>query len=408
MAQAPLRRIAQMQYIGRGAFSGAGMDGARESDLLSVIGLAYDAALAGGDWTVVLGKLASCLNGHSAMLRMADYTRRDIRLFDTFGYSPALPERYREHLIEIDPYRDGFEIMPIGRIVTVDEYLGPRNRRRGEFYNLYERPNGAEYTIGVALSRKEAFTLHLGIHRGASVGEFGADAREFLARVVPHLARAVLLREALATASARQQMTESALDVLHVGVAITDAKGTLLFINRAGERFVAASRGSLRIERGRLKAQPPRDAARLSASIGQASMTTAGHGVFAGSEMRLHCEDGPALQLFVTPLSRARLGPEFKAPAGCAALFFCRPGSVRLNARNVAQLYGLTPAEARLAVRLAKGEGAKQAAERLGVSPHTVRAQTKAIFAKTGCRRQSELVSALLQGILPQLDREEN
>jgi DNA-binding CsgD family transcriptional regulator len=59
-------------------------------------------------------------------------------------------------------------------------------------------------------------------------------------------------------------------------------------------------------------------------------------------------------------------------------------------------LFGLTPAEARLATLLGGGHSLTVAAERIGVAKATARTQLKAIFEKTQARRQAELV-ALLQ-----------
>lgn len=56
---------------------------------------------------------------------------------------------------------------------------------------------------------------------------------------------------------------------------------------------------------------------------------------------------------------------------------------------------GLTAAEARLASKLAAGRQIADASIELGISPHTARTQLKAIFAKTGARRQSELIGIL-------------
>jgi pimeloyl-ACP methyl ester carboxylesterase/DNA-binding CsgD family transcriptional regulator len=56
---------------------------------------------------------------------------------------------------------------------------------------------------------------------------------------------------------------------------------------------------------------------------------------------------------------------------------------------------GLTAAEARLASKLAAGRQIADASAELGISPHTARTQLKGIFAKTGARRQSELIGIL-------------
>lgn len=64
----------------------------------------------------------------------------------------------------------------------------------------------------------------------------------------------------------------------------------------------------------------------------------------------------------------------------------------------VAEMFGLSPAESKVAAILAMGRGPDEIAVAGGISVATVRAQIKAIFAKTGVSRQSELV-ALLRGM---------
>ena len=61
-------------------------------------------------------------------------------------------------------------------------------------------------------------------------------------------------------------------------------------------------------------------------------------------------------------------------------------------------LYGLTRAEAEIAVRIADGVGPAGIAGERGVSVATVRAQVKALAAKLGCARQSE-IAALVRAL---------
>jgi len=63
------------------------------------------------------------------------------------------------------------------------------------------------------------------------------------------------------------------------------------------------------------------------------------------------------------------------------------------------RLYGLTPAEARLAQALVAGEHLNDIAEHLGITKETARSQLKAVFAKTDTHRQAELVRVLLLGV---------
>ncbi|WP_262690354.1 hypothetical protein [Kordiimonas aestuarii] len=65
---------------------------------------------------------------------------------------------------------------------------------------------------------------------------------------------------------------------------------------------------------------------------------------------------------------------------------------------------GLTHSEARLALQLGTGATMADAAEDLNISIHTARNQLKAIYGKTGLKRQSELIKLLIElGLLSRI-----
>jgi DNA-binding CsgD family transcriptional regulator len=61
--------------------------------------------------------------------------------------------------------------------------------------------------------------------------------------------------------------------------------------------------------------------------------------------------------------------------------------------------FGLTPAEARLVLRLLTGESLRSCAQALGIQYETVRTLLKSIFQKTGTRRQAELVIVIIRAM---------
>jgi DNA-binding CsgD family transcriptional regulator len=71
-----------------------------------------------------------------------------------------------------------------------------------------------------------------------------------------------------------------------------------------------------------------------------------------------------------------------------------------LRPTDLMRVFGLSPAEARLASIIAEGTSPEHAAERLRIARETARNQLKAIFGKTGTHRQGELV-ALLGAVKP-------
>jgi DNA-binding CsgD family transcriptional regulator len=58
-------------------------------------------------------------------------------------------------------------------------------------------------------------------------------------------------------------------------------------------------------------------------------------------------------------------------------------------------IYDLTPAEARLAQAITRGDSLEEIAMSLGIKMPTARTQLASIFAKTGTRRQAKLVAIL-------------
>ncbi|HRI18183.1 MAG TPA: helix-turn-helix transcriptional regulator, partial [Burkholderiaceae bacterium] len=96
--------------------------------------------------------------------------------------------------------------------------------------------------------------------------------------------------------------------------------------------------------------------------------------------------------LHVTPLP-----PALRAvwPRGTALLLLKLPperAETRQWQQHLMDRYRLTPAETNVLRCLADGLSTRQVAEALGMSYPTVRTHLLALYQKTGCRRQAELV----------------
>ncbi|MFB3078283.1 MAG: helix-turn-helix transcriptional regulator [Lysobacterales bacterium] len=65
------------------------------------------------------------------------------------------------------------------------------------------------------------------------------------------------------------------------------------------------------------------------------------------------------------------------------------------------ELFGLTRAEARLAMQLANGATLDEAAEKLHISRNTVKSHLSSVFSKTGVTRQTKLIQLILRSVAP-------
>jgi DNA-binding CsgD family transcriptional regulator len=80
-----------------------------------------------------------------------------------------------------------------------------------------------------------------------------------------------------------------------------------------------------------------------------------------------------------------------------AAIYVTDPEQVSERPEVVLiRLYGLTPAEAKVAALIVRGMSARQAAEGLAISYNTVKSHLKRVFAKTGTKRQGDLIRLIV------------
>jgi len=234
------------------------------------------------------------------------------------------------------------------------------------------------------------------VSRLEGAARLGTAHERLFELLLPHFVQARELCHRFDLAGQRRPPLSGALDRLPMAVFFVDTRGAVKETNRAADRLLAAADG-IRFEDGVLRADDPKQDGALARAIGEAARTGAGQGLQAGGALRLERASGRRpLELVVAPIHRAALDDE---RPGSAVVFAVDPEQERPPAESVLRaLYGLTPAESRLAVELASGLSLAESAESLQVSVHTVRQQLKMIFQKTGANRQASLLRLLSQG----------
>jgi DNA-binding CsgD family transcriptional regulator len=172
-----------------------------------------------------------------------------------------------------------------------------------------------------------------------------------------------------------------------------DAQATLLFANPMAERVLRAGL-RLTCRQGCLAAADSTTDGELRRLIQQAGLASVGKPSEAGGVLVLRRAEGRPLSLLICPLRphALRFGP---TPA--ALIIFGDPDAApSTSTQALIELYGLTPAEAKLMTALDNGEQLEDYADRQRISINTVRTQSKQIFAKTGHGRQADLIREVL------------
>lgn len=181
------------------------------------------------------------------------------------------------------------------------------------------------------------------------------------------------------------------LEAMSAACLLFDGRGRLRTCTAAAEEQLSGL-DHLRLRDDRLIAQDPVLAARLDRAF--AGLTRPDGQNHVRLSLRTASAALPAIELDLFRIRRREWSFGFEPNV---------IGVIRSGARNVpthaalAAAFGFTPAESAIAASLSQGKSRQEIARERGVAVETLRGQLKTLYAKSGCRREAELVALLAQ-----------
>ena len=279
---------------------------------------------------------------------------------------------------------------PLGRVQSVASVWPLEEMKKSDFYQDVIRNlgilHGAE---GLAVRNPDYYGVAI-LTRSERAGPFSEEQFHTLQAFVPHLRNLFQIVNTVGGIVSERAALAAALDALSDGVAMTDSKGRIAYMNRAAERMTA-SRDGLSVKAGILRAALPDEERALHRAIGLASSQA--DGLERGGACTVSRPSGaPPWLLLAAPCSDAQAAAVAPSTAACAVFIRDNARRERHGAEALRRAYGLTFQESNVALAIAEGGGLAEAARSLGLSALTVRNHLQRVFAKTGTKRQAELV----------------
>jgi DNA-binding CsgD family transcriptional regulator len=361
--------------------------------LWQLIDHVYEAATDDSCWTQLAPQIARTFGSTSTTLqiqRLGD----SAHILSMTDNVRARIDAYQEHYWQRDIWVErATRLIGMSKVGTSSDMVSDSEFQETEFYRDWCRHLDVFYVVGAVFPSGSGKLGVLGIHRPRSAGAYEEDERYCVSRFLPHLQRALRVREQLGLAALERQMSLEVLYRSQTGILLVTADASIMFANRLAENVLASGVG-LCSRNGHLAATAEAENRRLLAFILE-SNRIADECPRAEGLMAIRRPHQPPLSVLVAPFRRSWPGE----PSAGAIVFVRDSGQALSITASLRSLFHFTPTEARIAQALVNGKTPTQIAALNGAHLQTVRKQIKIILAKTGTRRQVECVALLLRSI---------
>jgi DNA-binding CsgD family transcriptional regulator len=342
-----------------------------------------DAALDPALWVKAMDTIAGQTGSAGATLFPIDGAIPNVPISDSLRRSVDIYFRDGWHLRDERFRATGAMIRD--RVADDFSFTNPREMERHPYYQEFLRPVGLQYFAAVKMAAGDDLWA-VSIQRSLEQRPFSAPEKRKLAALSERIGSAAALARALGFAAANAAV--EAFEVSGSAVALLDRRGEVLRINRAAETLLCHE---LRIVEKRIASHDADATAALNRTLHALLWTGASSALMP--PVRLPRPGRRPILAY--PLKLSTVAASVFAQCQALVVLVDLERRARPPQEELHSSFGLTPAEARLAIQMASGLPLETIADELRVSKETARSQLKSVFQKTGVRRQAELVGLL-------------
>lgn len=274
---------------------------------------------------------------------------------------------------------------PLLQLIADQDYVDADERKRSPIYAEMFEPYDLPFNCQIVLMREPDALVRASITRTRKQGAFDNAARSAFGALVPYLHAAVRVQANLFAAQCAA--TLATLEAVGAAAFLLGETGRVIGASPAAEKLALQGSG-LQVTGASLRLQTQADQVELDAMVARALLAQRRGGRHSPKPLLL---SGLPLVLEVQPLPRERM-----SLVGAPALIvIARPVKAEERDRALQRIYGLTLAEARVAIAIADGDDVELIASRRRVTIATVRTQVQSIYVKMDVHRQTELAAAV-------------
>ncbi|WP_034386568.1 helix-turn-helix transcriptional regulator [Comamonas composti] len=356
-----------------------------------VAALFYEGILDSEQWYAALDALRQKLQGvsfHQVTLATQSMAVIDSVTCDVIPEGKA--EEYELHHADSDERIALISGMPDGQFMFDHHHFDDRHMSRSAIYADFLRPIGMRHALGMVLQRNAQSHDYMAVLRADDQKAYGDYEQALMEQLAPHMSRAARLRAQAGQLQRLAGIGATALDHLQHGIIVSDGAGRIQQLNQKAERSLQEARWCHALH-GRLQLRDHEAQQRLEQALRLACQALP-----QASMVRTTLPEHGAAILRVLPLSFRNDLADLHPTGRQALVILSSPFQAStLPLGAIGEILGITPKETLLAQALAQGQTVNQFAATQNCSVHTARDHLKNLLAKTGCRRQIEVVQLM-------------
>jgi hypothetical protein len=331
----------------------------------TLVGLIYESVETPDSWQMTLKAISRFLSVKDVSLGSHDFSTGQFEAFH-LPIDLAFVRSYAEFWGSRNFLWKASSKLPLGHLFSFETAMPRDEFSRTGLYNEWFKPQGMDKALGANLLVEGPLSATVSVFRPSSNEDFSDyDVARFRA-LLPHLQRAMRLRNILNAAIPSTDDIDAVLTAVGKPAILVDRDALFLHANALGAATIH-DRSLILVDRGRLATRSTDETNRLHRQVYLAATSLASE---SGDKMVVHREDRTAVILVICPLPGARYG----AKDEIAIVFVDDPGRGVGKPVSTALLrdqYGLTRSEAALVVSLLSGATLRSTAMRQNITVPT-------------------------------------
>jgi len=359
------------------------------TDRDAIISDLYDGVMDEVAWGRALAGIARSVGGEGPSLLSFNPATGQCLRSEAPGYLARVADEFHDHWAHKDIRFAAGLSMPLLKLHTEAMILSKGEWERSEVFNEFLGPNDAAWFLAAWIHKTPTKVTAVSIQAPQDRGPFRESDAAVAQRFMPHLRRALDLKERLEMQQVHCESLQRILDEAPFGSAILDEKGIVREISASALSSLQTANAIRRLRCGQWE-------------IGDQIWRRLGS--LPDSERQAGPIDGlvhvPRKSRLPLAIAVTRVPGAVNAWLGNSSVWllfvFDPERRVKVSVDILMQDLHVTRKEGEIAALLAEGQNIQSIACRLSISEQTARAHLKSIFTKTDLHSQADLVRRIL------------